>query len=318
MHTTLSQNFIGYIDNFYYDDNCLRVSGWIVSKHPVRDDVTLFLDIGHSVIFYNFNERVDVANFYNTDSFDYTACGFDIQVPATIRDNYTIYATVGGVREDIVILNPSTNRAYTPETRLANETKEIKLRNNSIPSLIVVDNFYDNPDYVREIALQQSFEPDLRYHKGKRTQTKFIAQGTKEFFESLIGRKITNWVDYEYNGIFQYCTAEDPLVYHVDTQSYAAAVYLTPDAPVETGTTFYRSRTHTDVRKLHLEDYKYKEVFKNGYYDKTQFDQVDTVGNIYNRLTIWDARLIHSATQYFGNTKENSRLFHLFFFDIED
>lgn len=317
MHETLSPNFIGYIDNFYFEDDSLRIAGWLISKHP-RDSVTLFLDIGRDVVFYNYNERADVANFYKANVFDYNCCGFDMHIPAPMKDEYTIYAMVDGVREDIFRLNLSTNRAFTPETVLANETKEIKIRNNAVPSFIVVDNFYEDPDSVRELALQQTFTPDLRYHKGKRTETKFIAQGTKEYFESLIGRKITNWVNYEYNGIFQYCTAEDPLVYHVDTQSYAAAVYLTPDAPVETGTSFYRSKVHTDVRKLALDDEKYNEVFKNGYYDKTQFDLIDTVGNVYNRLAIWDARLIHSATQYFGNTKENSRLFHLFFFDIEE
>lgn len=316
MHNTLSPNFIGYIDNLYYDDGGLRVSGWIVTKHP-RDNVTLYIDIGHNVAFYNFNERADVANFYKSNSFDYTSCGFDMHLSAPQRENYSIYAMVNGVREDIFSLNLSTNRAYTPETRLADETKEIKIRGNN-PSIVVVDNFYLDPDSVRELALQQSFAPDLRYHKGKRTETKFIAQGTKELFESLLHRKITNWVDYEYNGIFQYCTAEDPLVYHVDTQSYAAAVYLTPNAPVETGTSFYRSKVYPDIRQLYVDDPEYNEVFKNGYYDKTQFDLVDTVGNVYNRLVIWDARLIHSATQYFGNSKENGRLFHLFFFDVEE
>ena len=316
MHETLSPNFKGYIDNLYTQDGNIRISGWIVSTHK-RDDVILHLYNGHDMVFYNFNSRTDVASFYASSDFDYSNCGFDISIPYR-GDDIVIHASVNGQREDIFKLNVNSNGAFLPETSLADDTFGATIRNRAIPSMIVVDNFYDDPDAVRKIALAQDFNPDLRYHKGKRTEKKFIAQGTKEYFESLIGRKITNWTNYEYNGIFQYCTSEDPLVYHVDTQSYAAAVYLTPDAPIETGTSFYRSRVKPEVRKLYLDDPDYNEVFKGGYYDKTQFDQVDVVGNVYNRLAIWDSRLIHSASQYFGNNKENSRLFHLFFFDIEE
>jgi hypothetical protein len=42
---------------------------------------------------------------------------------------------------------------------------------------------------------------------------------------------------------------------------------------------------------------------------------VGTTGNVFNRLVLFDAKCIHSANEYFGTTKENSRLFHLFFFD---
>ena len=316
MHETLSLNFKGYIDNFYSNDGQVRLSGWIVSTHN-RDDITLCLDIGHEVVIYNFNERNDVASFYNTFTYDFVNCGFDVSVPAK-SNNIKIYAKVNDQKENIFDLSLNNNRAYTPSTQLVNESTEIKINNKIIPSLVVVDNFYSNPDDVRRLALSQDFSPDLRYHKGKRTAKKFLAQGTKELFESLIGCKITNWINYEYNGIFQYCTAEDPLVYHVDTQSYAAAVYLPPDAPTETGTTFYRSKNKKDVRKIDVNDNNYSDVFKGGYYDKTKFETVDIVGNVYNRLVIWDSRLIHSASQYFGTNKEDSRLFHLFFFDIEE
>jgi hypothetical protein len=44
---------------------------------------------------------------------------------------------------------------------------------------------------------------------------------------------------------------------------------------------------------------------------------VDVLGNVYNRLVIFDASAIHSASQYFGTVKENSRLWQMFFFDTE-
>ena len=59
------------------------------------------------------------------------------------------------------------------------------------------------------------------------------------------------------------------------------------------------------------------QVIKNGYLDSTEFDLVDVVGNVYNRLVLFDAQVIHAASTYFGTTKENGRLFQLFFFDLE-
>lgn len=316
MHDTLSKDFIGYLDNAYVADGHLRISGWLVSTLP-RQDIVYYLDIGHPVAFYNYNERQDVADFYGTGSNDYRLSGFDICIPTPNKDDVLLYATVGGKK--VAVFNINLNvRQEVIQSNIANETNEIKISSKVLPSVIVVDDFYENPDDVRAMALSQNFAPDLRYHKGQRTDTKFIAPGTKQLFESLIGRKITRWTEFEYNGIFQYCTAEDALVYHSDVQSYAAAVYLTPNAPVECGTSFYRSKKHPSVRKIRTDDTNYSEVFEGGFYDKTKFDLIDTVGNVYNRLVLWDARLIHSASQYFGTSKDNSRMFHLFFFDVED
>ena len=316
MHETLTPQFKGYVDNFYVDGDNLRLSGWLVTELP-RHEVVYYVDVGHEVAIYNFNERQDVADFYNTNDSNYLNSGFDICIPYKGQDRFKVFAKQGDAVHAIFDLSLANNSNQQIESNLVDETFDIQIRDNLVPDFLVVDNFYQEPDKVREIALAQNYAPDLRYHKGKRTAKKFIAQGTKQIFESLIGRKITNWVDYEYNGIFQYCTPEDLLVIHSDIQSYAAIVYLTPDAPPQTGTSFYRSKAHPGIRKCHVSNPMYNEVFNGDYYDKTKFELVDVVGNVYNRLVMFDSSIIHTASEYFGNNKENSRLFHLFFFDIE-
>ncbi|MDA7495811.1 hypothetical protein N8462_00845 [bacterium] len=184
-------------------------------------------------------------------------------------------------------------------------------------SFIVVDDFYENPDYVRDFALRQNFEKHPESHKGDRTEDRFFAPQTKEVFESILGFKIANFYkDTSYcNGVFQFCTARDSLVYHTDGQDWAGAVYLTPNAPYETGTSFYAAK-NSRVRHERELTPDTPDPFAWGFYDSTQFDLVDTVGNVYNRLVLWDARLIHAASKYFGQDKESGRLFHLFFFDL--
>lgn len=178
--------------------------------------------------------------------------------------------------------------------------------------IFVVDNFYADPYAIREYALQQEFKEDLRYYKGKRTEERFFVPRTKEIFESIVGQSITVWDDYGMNGVFQTCNAEDPLVYHIDLQQWAGMVYLTPDAPFQAGTSMY---AHKETRARHVSDPGIDVAFDGGFYDATKFELVDTIGNVFNRLVIFNGKCIHAASQYFGKDVADSRLFHMFFFD---
>lgn len=184
--------------------------------------------------------------------------------------------------------------------------------NNYNKRIFVVDDFYTDPYAVREYALQQEFVADLRYYKGKRTQEKFFVPGTRKVFESIIGQPITVWDDYGMNGVFQTCNAEDALVYHTDLQQWAGMVYLTPDAPFQCGTSMY---AHKQTKARHVSHPGIESAFDGGYYDKTKFELVDVVGNVFNRLVIFNGKCIHAASEYFGKELEDSRLFHMFFFD---
>ena len=179
--------------------------------------------------------------------------------------------------------------------------------------IFVMDNFYENPYDVREQALQMQFIDDLDWYKGRRTKEQIIYPNTKETFEKIIGQKITNWSEeYGMCGVFQSCNAEDALVYHYDEQQFAGMIYLTPGAPYQCGTSLW---AHKDTKIRHTNDDKSDIVFDGGFYDKTKFELVDVVGNVFNRLVIFNGKCIHSASEYFGQTIEDSRLFHMFFFD---
>ena len=178
--------------------------------------------------------------------------------------------------------------------------------------LWVVDNFYSDPMSVRDYALKQEYEDQSDWYKGRRTIDQHFVPGTKKAIESIMGIKIKEWESHGMCGRFQYCTPQDSLVYHFDGQTYAAMIYLTPNAPYQCGTSFYAHR-ETGVR--HESDFNSDVAFSGGFYDKTKFELVDTVGNIFNRLVIFDAKCLHAASEYFGTTIEDSRLFHIFFFD---
>lgn len=213
---------------------------------------------------------------------------------------------------------PVPHQMHNLALSLVSSNKENKINNFKVcaetkPRMWIVDNFYDDPHLVREFALNQEYYEDLSTYKGNRSKQQYIVPGTKESFEKIIGKKITNWVDfYPMCGRFQYCTSEDDLVYHHDDQMMAAMIYLTPDAPYSCGTSLFAHKT-TGI--MNVDEAREGNPFEGGFYDRTKFDLVDTAGNVFNRLVIFDARCIHSANEYFGTNITNSRLFHIFFFD---
>lgn len=184
---------------------------------------------------------------------------------------------------------------------------------------IVVDDYFADPDAVREFALQQEYFDDPGY-VGRRTRKQFFFPGVKESFEDLLGAKVTKWEEYGMNGRFQWNHCEERLVYHCDEQMWAGMIYLTPNAPPECGTSTWmhrETRVHHNSQIDWNTDVGHKIFPGKTFCDKTPFAPVDAFGNIYNRLVLFDGGCIHSASQYFGSDMYDARLWQMFFFDIE-
>jgi hypothetical protein len=303
MHETNFPNIRAYIDDFKISGDTAVIRGWALDTDT---DVAPYISIRVNDLYNIFPKRVerpDVASIY--DKSTQVLCGWE----------FTLLS--GGISQIEFYIQDGT-KAWI-KLNLKDESKifgpvAFSLNTAVIPSFTVIDNVYSDPDSVRKFALEQIFVEHKEYHKGCRTDKVFRFPGLKELFESKMGAKIINWDKYGTNGCFQYCIAGDQIVYHYDQQEYAGVLFLTPDAPPNTGSSFYRSKyTH----KMKVDSGESSTVFKNGFLDSTEFEMVDTVGNVYNRVVLFDAKLIHSASCYFGTTKENGRLFQLFFFDID-
>lgn len=205
------------------------------------------------------------------------------------------------------------------------ETKHFKVKSSSRRSFVVIDDFYEDPHAIRQYALGQTYW-EGEGAVGWRTRKQFLFDGVKEKFEEALGKKIVEyeegkhgWRNIGINGRFQAVWADHPTVFHCDSQEYAAVIYLTPDAPYQSGTSFWRHRETGAFHSSHI--YKDEEtaskVFSKGHLDGTPFDAQDTVGNVFNRAVIFDGKLIHGGVNYFGSSIDTGRLFHIFFFDTE-
>jgi len=193
--------------------------------------------------------------------------------------------------------------------------------------LIIIDNFYNNAMETRDYILTQEFKVRGNY-PGQRTHS-FANSHLKDIIQDYItpfGGKIiefpmpdeTNVDDNNiYNGAFQYTTSRDRSWIHVDGfNNWAGVLYMTPDAPVSAGTGFYRYKDGTTY-EADLKIMDNKEEIDAFCQDMTKWEQVDKVGNLFNRLVLFNSKRYHMSLDYFGNSKENGRLFQVFFFSTE-
>lgn len=95
---------------------------------------------------------------------------------------------------------------------------------------MIIDNFYVNPDAVRNYALSQEFSVTGNY-PGSRTKP-YLPQDVKDAIQYWLpfAGPVTNWFeDQGYTGAFQIATAQDRTWIHADHYNmWAGVCYLTP------------------------------------------------------------------------------------------
>ena len=179
---------------------------------------------------------------------------------------------------------------------------------------MIVENFYTNPEQVREWALEMDFNVSGNY-PGLRTTNIGEPWFThmKEHFEKLLNKKINYWPT-GYNGAFQITTEESTTWIHHDATKWACVVFLTPDAPLESGTGIYR---HKGTGIYH--HYPDQIDFNEGGSEERDWELIDKASNIFNRAVIYHGDYYHrSILPGFGKDKYTGRLFQTFFFDTEE
>jgi hypothetical protein len=202
-----------------------------------------------------------------------------------------------------------------------------RLKQNISCNIIVIDNFYENPFEVREFALEQrdDYQPN-DYHPGIRSSS-FATEKHREMINNIVepfsGKinkfNISKDKSSNSNGTFQLNVSEDRKSWiHIDTgdTNWAGIIYLTPNAPLSGGTGFFKHKDGnlTNCDKSILQN---DNKVKQNRYDNTQWELVNSIGNVFNRLILFRSNQYHMSLDYFGNDFEDGRLIQLFFFKTE-
>lgn len=308
-----------YFDDYYGDDN----NGNIRFTKFLYEILKNHVKIGTKLCLYSTSQlALPHLEFLKIENHEYK-----IDVP--LHCNYargnkmyipilTVIDKVDENLKDKLFINDEKKREINSKIEKAREyySKPRPIYCN----LLIIDNFYNNPMETRNYILTQDFSVKGNY-PGQRTLS-FANQHLKDMIQGYIQHfagKITEWPEggENYNGAFQYTTSRDRTWIHTDGyNNWAGVLYMTPNAPVTSGTGIFRFRDGTRLE----EETKIRgnDKFVNDYsQDYTKWELVDQVGNIFNRLVLFNSKQFHASLDYFGTCKEDGRLFQVFFFSTE-
>jgi hypothetical protein len=205
---------------------------------------------------------------------------------------------------------------------------------------IVIDNFFPQPDNVRNYALslkEWHADEELRW-PGIRTNSLHTfaldkhAELVWSIYNCLPRHLAMKYGSFKkFDAMFQ-IVSEDYIDgwIHDDGADldFAGLIYLNKNPCDDSGTSIYHHITDEleyfgeEERELkkkflskpeHRRDY---DLLKNNRH--SQFKEVTKIENVYNRCIIYDAYAWHRANKYFGKTKEDSRLTLVFFGKFDD
>lgn len=184
---------------------------------------------------------------------------------------------------------------------------------------LVLDDFYGDPDSLRDLALELEFTSRARNFPGSRSTRTLIPEELRELFSS---ERIP------YNGCFQLMLKPDEAraYVHADSSaSWAGLVYLSRKKEPSGGTLFFEHRLTglsrypqpeelpRVARELDLSEEELRLLLREDRKQLSKWRELDRVGFVYNRFVLYDAQLFHSNGKTWGTSLNTGRLTHNFF-----
>ena len=313
-------------------------------------DVLCEADIYDSIFFDDYESDVKEENFFRFNKFLYTILlnhskiGTKISCYSTQKIQYNINCLKTELYEMDIKIPEYCNYAkgdkmYIPIIEKAQQidlNKE-ELKNYLIPkfdqnycnlnylnnynnnkqiycNLLILDNFYNNAIDTRNFILTQEFNVTGNF-SGKRTKS-YATDELKNIIEKYLihfAGKITEWDNSEssYNGAFQYNTSRDlRYISNNSSNNWMGILFLNVNNCIDYGLNIYKFKNQSLDEKNNYEMIMYDQDYSKWYL-------VDKVGNIFNRLVLFNSKEYHYGLDYFGIDKNNASLFQVFFFSTE-
>jgi hypothetical protein len=203
---------------------------------------------------------------------------------------------------------------------------------------VCVDEFFDNPDEVRNYALSLDYPENPGHYPGRRTldlkelNPEFYNNFCKKLFEIYFDEQPDDWlVECKFQLIEKQHENKNSIKntgwIHKDFKCiFGGLIYLTPEADLDAGTSIYKKvkEEEPDLFKRKINERNSIELKKRFFchkeddgYDKTLSEwnsgYIETVrfANIYNRLISFESTQHHAATSLY--VTEHPRLTLVFF-----
>jgi len=194
----------------------------------------------------------------------------------------------------------------------------------------VIHEFYDDPDAIRQFALAQKY---TYCHEMKSISYVFPGSRTKDLFElnptlyERVCKKLVSVFHIPEHDVMRWAISTSfqivgeeygsGLIHQDQNTIFAGVLYLTPDAPLDSGTSLFRkNKNYNDAeykQGIADNDQRFKDKQPINFDYHRMFDEVVRVNNVYNTLILFEGDIHHCANKFFGTTNSNSRLAQVFF-----
>lgn len=197
--------------------------------------------------------------------------------------------------------------------------------------LIVIDDFYKEPEKVRNYALNIKEWVNINLEGEKKPSS----ETAKCYYTNELVNRFEEILSFEIEvnprkmgfGVFAYYPSDSKveLTTHYDDSEWSGIIYLVPNKYCKGGLSLYKHKptglygppSKKELSELGYESFEdWKEDYFNAKLHPEQWEETMHIGMKFNRLVLFKSgSLFHRATSGFGNNPKNGRLTHRFFFN---
>lgn len=196
---------------------------------------------------------------------------------------------------------------------------------------LVIDNFFDDPDYIRERGLKLlGDEYDCVLRDAKKNYPGVRVPLPDDLYDYLENRLHEHYDSVcNLNASFHLTTRIHGTGFvHTDGgRDHAGLIYLTPNPPENSGTSLYSYEDFNDyggeilrvfwkASRAKKEDLGCLDEWERMKEEERKINTlVENIENVYNRFVTYPGTHPHAPNNYFGNNLYNARLTMVFWFN---
>lgn len=196
---------------------------------------------------------------------------------------------------------------------------------------LVIDDFFDRPDEIRQQALATTFppRPEQAYYPGRNAGQQIPLPGIERLVSDLVHEPVKPIPFPKTSHCYPRLALagdERGASVHVDFAHWSGIIFLTPDTHCQGGTHFFRhKRTGWEMAPVwpgmaeqagyENADIALQSILKDDGADRSKWEQTMTLPMKYNRLILFRGYLWHDAGISFGSIPDEGRLILPLFFE---
>lgn len=194
-------------------------------------------------------------------------------------------------------------------------------------SMIIVDDFLNNAQALREASLRLTYPPQAGMFPGRNSVERINIEGLEQQISRLVGESLEAMPPPQSHAKSRIALAADKgkAKVHVDAAHWSGILYLSRPQDCRGGTEFFRHRATNTDRAPYDDDEAaalgfasakdmVDEILSRDGTDDSKWEMTQCVPMRFNRLLLLRPWLWHTAGENFGDTLENGRLVYLMFF----